>query len=81
MTCSSIVNSAGLILDIVGAMLLLKFGLSSKVDPEGRIYRIVSQRDISEIEKGKLYKRWSNFAVVLLILGFLFQLISNFVKS
>jgi hypothetical protein len=37
MTCSSIINSAGLILDIVGAMLLLKFGIPNKIDPEGAV--------------------------------------------
>lgn len=81
MTCSSIINSVGLFLDIAGAILLLKFGIPNKVDPEGTIYRVISQKDTNEIEKGKLYKRWSNIAVFLLIFGFVLQLISNFVPN
>ena len=79
MTYSSIINSTGLLLDIVGAILLLKFGIPNKVDPDGTTYRITSEIDNDEVEKAKLYQRWSNIAILLIVLGFLLQLISNFI--
>jgi len=81
MTISSIINSIGLVLDIIGAMLLLKFGIPNKIDPEGTIHLIIGEKDTVEIEKGKRYKRWSNIAVFLIIIGFILQLISNFVQG
>lgn len=73
------INSIGLIFDIIGALLLFKFGLPAKVSPEGHIYRVLAQVDEAEIALGKCYRRWSNIALVLLVLGFLGQLVSNFI--
>ena len=79
MTTSSIINSLGLVLDIIGAMLLLKFGVPNKIDPSGTEYRVTSDVNSAEIEKARVYQRWSNFAILFIILGFLLQLISNFI--
>jgi len=78
MTASSIVNSLGLILDIIGALLLLKYGIPNKIDPEGHINLILEQEDEAEKEKAKVYKKWSDRAVRLIVLGFVVQLVSNF---
>jgi len=75
---ATVVNSLGLILDIAGALLLLRFGLPPRIDPEGHIHLILEQIDESEIALGRRYLRWSKIAVVLLILGFIGQLISNY---
>ena len=74
---ATIVNSLGLILDIIGALLLLRFGLPPRIDPEGHIHLIAEQVDEAEIALGRQYYFWSNIAVILLILGFLGQLVSN----
>jgi len=74
---ATIVNSFGLILDIIGALLLLRFGLPPRIDPEGHIHIIAEQVDEAEITLGRRYHFWSNVAVILLILGFLGQLVSN----
>lgn len=79
MTWSSIINSAGLVLDIIGALLLIKFGIPNKIDPSGAIYRTVSQIDNAEIQRAETYQRWSNIAIKLIILGFVLQLVSNFI--
>ena len=74
------VNSLGLILDVLGAILLLKFGIPPKIDPQAHIYFIAEQVDEVEIAMGKRYCFWSNVAVVLLIAGFTLQLVSNYIK-
>ena len=72
-------NSFGLLLDIAGALVLLRFGLPPRVDPEGHIHLIAEQVDQSEIALGKRYRKWSNVGVILLVAGFALQLISNYV--
>ena len=79
MECSTITNSIGLILDIVGALLLLRYGLPAKVDPEGHQFLITEQVDEEQIKLGKIYKKWSTVAIVLIIIGFGLQLVSNFI--
>jgi len=77
---ATIINSCGLVANIIGSLLLLKFGLPPKIDPEGHTHITTSQVDESEIAIGRIYKRWSRLAIILLIIGFGLQLISNFVK-
>jgi hypothetical protein len=79
MTCSSIVNSIGLVLDIIGAILLIKYGIPNKIDPEGTVHLDLEGEDQSEIKKARIYQKWSNMAISLIILGFVLQLISNFI--
>lgn len=79
MAFGSIVNSLGLILDIIGALLLLKYGIPNKIDPEGHINLILEQEDEAEKGKAKVYEKRSDIAVILIILGFVLQLVSNFI--
>lgn len=78
---SACINDIGLFLDIIGAVLLFKFGLPASVDREGHIHIITEQFDEEEIKKGKFYERWGKIGLGLLILGFIFQLVSNHVSS
>ena len=73
------INSFGLLLDIAGALLLIKFGIPPKLDREGRVNLVLSQTDEKQVRKAKLYDRWSTLAIVLIILGFALQLFSNYV--
>jgi hypothetical protein len=70
----------GLILDIIGAFLLVKYGIPNKIDPEGTMTIAWDEVDQAEIKKAKIYQNWSNIAISLIILGFVFQLISNFIN-
>jgi len=76
---STLVNSIGLILDIVGALLLIKFGIPPKIDREGHMHLILEQEDQDEIQKARIYDRWSTFAILLIVAGFIFQLVSNYI--
>jgi hypothetical protein len=78
---SECINDIGLILDIIGAVLLFKFGLPASIDREGRTHIIIEQVDDEEIKKGKFYDLWGRIGLGLLVLGFIFQLASNHVSS
>jgi hypothetical protein len=67
-------------LTLLAHVLLIKYGIPNKVDPKGTIHRITRGVDQAEVEKAKIYQRWSNIAISLIILGFGLQLISNFIN-
>jgi hypothetical protein len=77
--CSTWVNSIGLVLDICGAILLWKYGLPESISREGHQYIVLGQKDEAEAAKAKTYDRWSKLGLSLLILGFVLQLVSNFI--
>lgn len=70
-------TSIGLCLDILGVILLWKFGLPPRVDRTGAQHYIRPKRDEAEIKKGKLFDQISHFAVGIIVLGFILQLISR----
>lgn len=79
MDLSLIINSLGLVLDIVGALSLFFFGLPPKIDPDGHIYIVTGGIDQEEVEKSKKYKFCSYLGIGFLLVGFIFQLIGNFI--
>ena len=78
MDCSAVVNSAGLLLDIIGVILLFCYGLPPDVDREGKQI-LTWGKDEEEACKGKRYDRISWVALVLLVIGFTLQIISNWI--
>ncbi len=79
MECSIILNSAGLLCDITGAILLFKFGLPENISKKGHINLILEQIDENEKRKAKKYDLWGKIGLILIIIGFVFQLLSSFV--
>ena len=79
MMLPNIVNSIGLACDIVGVILLFFCGLPSKVNRGG--HTLVSALSLGKTPEG--VKRWKRFerlswlALVLLVLGFVLQIVSN----
>ena len=71
-------NSFGLFLDIVGAILIFKYGLPEPISREGHISLITEQEDEQEKKKAKTYDQRARMGLIFLILGFGFQLVSNF---
>jgi hypothetical protein len=79
MTTANLLNSVGLVLDIVGAVLLWRYGLPEALSRSGAIYMILEQNDPAEAAKAKWYDRLANWGMLLLVVGFALQLASNFV--
>lgn len=79
-TVSAFVNSAGLVLDIIGAIFLFIYGVPEHIDKYGHIFIISDDIDEGEKMKWRKYDCWAKFGVGLLILGFVLQLLSNFLN-
>jgi hypothetical protein len=75
-----IIGSLGLVLDIVGVVLLFKFGLPEEVRRSGLRFLATEEEDEDEKRKAQHYDRMGRFGLVLLIAGFVFQLIGNLVQ-
>jgi hypothetical protein len=73
-----LLNSAGLVMDIFGAVLLFKYGLPAEISRTGAVHIIAEQSDEAEITKARIYDRWGHLGLASLIGGFVLQLVSNF---
>ncbi|HEY5298382.1 MAG TPA: hypothetical protein VIK59_10695 [Verrucomicrobiae bacterium] len=78
MTCKIILNSVGLLIGVVGSTLIWIFGLPASVDRTGAEYRATGNVDEHEVALAKKFDCKSRIGFLMLILSFLFQLISNF---
>ena len=79
---AAIINSVGLFLDIIGVILLFIFGLPSRFVSDGPPTNTLSfgwdPDSVKQWEKQwNRYKLVSWFALVLLVLGFVLQIVSN----
>lgn len=71
------VTTFGLVLDIIGVVLLFKFGLPPSVNRHGHNFTTLGGQDEDEIKTGKLYDRISWGALALLVIGFGLQIAGN----
>jgi hypothetical protein len=81
MPISNTINSAGLIFDILGAGILWRFGLPPSINRDGHITITCQQTNEQEKDKAGLYDFLSHLGLFLVALGFVFQLISNFITA
>lgn len=79
MGTADLINSVGLLFDVVGAFLIFRFGVATIIDTGGR--DIVVGGQIGNEEAAKIYrhKRLSKIGLGLLLFGFILQFISNVV--
>ena len=77
---STYISSAGLVLDIIGAVLIWRFGLPPSVRREGHSYLLLEGTDEAEKAKAARYDRYGQIGIGLLITGFLLQLVGNLWK-
>ena len=66
-------------LDITGALMLWNFGLPESINRMGMSFLALESTDKKEIKKAKKYDKLSKLAVLLLVLGFLIQLVINYI--
>jgi hypothetical protein len=83
MNLSNIVNSAGLVCDLIGVVLLFIYGLPPSLESnknkgvtatDAKAPREIGARN----KKDDRYKKISYLALALLVVGFMLQLTSNF---
>lgn len=72
-------NSIGLIVDIIWAILLFKFWLPEDINRSGATFIITNEVNEEEKNKAQKYDFCGKVGLILLIAGFIFQLISNFI--
>ena len=73
----SIVNSLGLVFDIIGVVMLFKYGLPEEVSRSGAGFLQLEEDDKDEVAKAARYDTLSRVALGLLVAGFLLQIVSN----
>ncbi len=73
-----VINSCGLLFDILGALLIWKYGLPEEITKAGHRY-LTFGTDEEEQKKAIKFERYAKLGIILLISGFGFQLASNWV--
>lgn len=72
---------AGLVIDIIGVVLVWRFGLPQKeISRSGAKRLIMEDRDRAEIALARRYDRIAGVGLALLIVGFLLQLVGAWPK-
>ncbi len=82
MALSNILNVIGLSFDIVGVLMLFKYGLPPEVYRGGIVpISFEDSEDKKEKAKASQYERYSYIALAFLVVGFLFQISTNIFLS
>ena len=79
MSTAEALASSGLVFDIIGALLIFKYGIPPRIDPQGHQHLILEQIDEDEKAKAATYIKRSEVGIGLLILGFALQLAGNLI--
>lgn len=74
-------NSIGLVLDIVGAVMLWRYGLPETISREGRKFLVTGQIDEADKARAARHDFLSKIGIFLLITGFSLQLLSSLLKT
>ena len=74
-TVSDILSIFGLSANFCGGILLWKYGIPNRVSREGHSYLIFEQIDEREKARARFYDRMSALGLILLIVGFVVQLL------
>jgi hypothetical protein len=70
-------NTIGLSLDVVGVILIWRYGLPEHIDRSGHRHLILEQTDEVERDTAERYDRISLVALLLLVTGFVLQLATH----
>jgi hypothetical protein len=68
------INIAGLVLNLVGVIILFRWGMPFRVRSGGVTYRITNQIDAKEVATERRYKIIGYFGLALLIMGTVLQI-------
>lgn len=79
MYISHILSSIGLFLDASGAVMIFFFGIPDNIRKDGHGYLLLLKVHEDIKKKAKKYSFLSKIALTLIIIGFILQLIANWV--
>ena len=74
-----LINASGLIFDIIGVLILWKFGLPESISKTGAQFIITEEANEEEIAKAVKYDAFAGIGLIFIITGFILQFISLFV--
>lgn len=77
------IGSIGLVLDIIGALLLFRYGLPQEVSRSGYAVLIAEgypESEEAERKKARHYDRMGHLGLGLLVFGFVLQLVGNLIQ-
>ena len=77
---ATIVNSAGLVFDIIGALLIWKNSLPPEISRDGMTNIVCEQINESEKKKAEIMDARSKIGALVLAVGVGLQLLSNFLR-
>lgn len=80
MQTSSVLSMTGLILDMAGVLLMFIFGISPMIDTNGHQFITTVRVEENIKKKARKYKKCSRIGLVLVFLGFSFQLWGYLIK-
>ena len=75
------ISVIGLTLDIIGVLLLWRFGLPPDVRRSGESYLLLEQHDEDEKRKATLYDQRAHAALFLIVLGFVLQAVGTLLPA
>jgi hypothetical protein len=71
---SADISSVGLAFDLIGGLLLWRYGLPESLHRDGVVAAVIYEINQDEKDKIKRYDFWAKIGILFLILGFLLQL-------
>jgi uncharacterized protein YjeT (DUF2065 family) len=74
--CERVLNLAGLGLNLIGVLILFRYGMPFHVPSGGAIHLILEQTDQAEIKLERRYKLFGYIGLVLLIAGTILQMLA-----
>jgi hypothetical protein len=80
MSLASCLNSAGLVADIVGVVLIWCFGIPEPISRRGAQYLTTGMTDDKVRAKAERLDRLSKAGLGLIVIGFVLQLVSNILR-
>ena len=73
--CANIANIGGLAANLVGVILLFRYGMPYRVRTEGETYLVLNgPLNQKEIKADRRYDRWGKLGLVLIVLGTIAQI-------
>ena len=76
---AAVLSTVGLTLDIIGVVMLFRYGLPENVSRKGHSHLLLEATDQREIDMARKYDRLARAALALIVIGFTIQILGNWI--